>query len=99
MPRTSRRLRPREYALVVAGAVAECEITGFQMRLAAILAADAFAFQLQMQKEQRTARACHVRARVLHDLRLGVDVGEHHVADHRARYRAVECAYVHQFGH
>jgi hypothetical protein len=84
--------------LVVTGAVAEREVTGTGAPRA-VLAVDAFAFHLQVQEEQRAARARHVRARVPHDLRVGVDLGERQVADRGARDAAVESADVYRIGY
>ena len=55
-------VRAGEYHFVAAGAVAEREVAGVQHGLAAVLTVDAFALELQMQKEHRVLGARHVRA-------------------------------------
>ena len=53
---------PAEGDFVVAGRVAQGEVTGAEARFASVLAIDAFAFHLQVQEEQRRACAGHVCA-------------------------------------
>ena len=81
------RFAPVNIDFVAAGAVAEREVARAQERLAAVLTADAFALQLQLQEEHRVRGARDMRARVAHDLRVGIHLGEAHVADAiRARW-------------
>ncbi len=87
-----------EHHFVAAGAVAEREVAGAQYGLAPVLAADALALELQMQEEHRVPGARHMRARMAHDLGVGIHFGESHVADGTAHDGAVENPDVLRFG-
>jgi len=83
---------------VAAGAVAKRKVACAQMRFAAILPADAFALEHQLQEEKRVRGARNVRARVAHELRVGIGLRQAHVANGAAHNGAVEGANVFGFG-
>jgi hypothetical protein len=87
-------IRAAEGDFVMPSAVAQREVAGTEAGLAAVLAIDAFAFHLQVQEEQRAARTSHVRARMAHQLRVRIHLGQGQVANAGARDAAVESTYV-----
>jgi hypothetical protein len=91
-------IRVAEGDFVIAGAVEEREIRRPEARFAAILAAGAFAFHLQMQEEEGRPGPGNVLARVAHELCVGVHFGQCQFADSGAQQAAAEGADVDRIG-